>query len=524
MAIFCNSGMGNVKLTCGVRVGMRSVGLWMAATLAAVAGSFSLGATEAAAATCTAGTESDFNGDGIRDVEIADPEATLNGITHAGLVRVVLGGGKGVSELLQGGGAEAGDKFGYLLTSADMNQDGCTDLVVGAPYEDVLVGGVNTADAGQIHIFNGWPTGIGATIESYTQSGIDTGSNASEAGDLFGFALSAGATAGSVPHLLVGVSGEGGSGLSDIGIVHYRRGAVNRGIGQNSAGVPGEAAANDRFGSSLTSTDRMFAVGAPGEAVGNQTFAGNVTLFQDKQNADLVPTALAEIDEDQAPLVSGTAESDDRFGTALDMVAYRPVGATGNHALLAIGTPSENVATVADAGAVTVLDVVYEGGVTELNLIDRMSPDVEGEPVVSDFFGQRVTLADTSPTATSTAATMKLAVSVPNHDIGAAEQAGAVQVFPGIGAPGAGDRNLTRGDGLVPGAAGSREFAGMGLHSNSAVLYLGVPNSKGTDAPRGIVYSLPWTVIDGGAGTVTTFRPGADGLPDAGIAFGSSIR
>lgn len=63
-----------------------------ALTLTLTAGP-TLVSTATAAAGCS-GAESDFNGDGIRDTAIADPEATANGVSKAGVVHIVYGGGK----------------------------------------------------------------------------------------------------------------------------------------------------------------------------------------------------------------------------------------------------------------------------------------------------------------------------------------------------------------------------------------------------------------------------------------------
>ncbi|MGW6746255.1 VCBS repeat-containing protein [Streptomyces sp. NPDC055025] len=484
----------------------------------------------AQAAACTGGTEVDFNGDGIRDIAIADPDATVNDQTTAGLVRVVLGGGKGTSELSQAlpgsaAGPEAGDRFGYSLDTYDVDRDGCTDLVVGAPYEDVVRDGVNQLDAGLIHVIHGSPTGIGAgsVINTYSQAGFVSDAT-NEAGDLFGFSLAAGETSGGKPFLAVGVPGEDVGAATDAGCIQYVQDTTKVGVTQDDAGVPGAVETNDRFGASLVATERFFAVGTPGEAVGTQTFAGMVTVFNHTVVGGL-PTPLLGMEEEHPALVSGTAEADDRFGTALSILPYRPQGAaSATDVLLAIGTPNEDVGDVRDAGAVTVVQVKPTGAVTEVNLIDRLSPDVEGDPVISDFFGQRVALADTAPGAVGTAATVKLAVSVPNQEVGAAENAGAVQVLPGLGAPGAGDRILTRGDGLLPGTAGAREFAGMGLWATSTDLYVGVPSSKGEDAPKGLVNTVPWAAVAAGTGTVQTFKPGAGGLPDEGKAFGAVVR
>ncbi|WP_243706280.1 hypothetical protein [Micromonospora sp. KC721] len=53
-------------------------------------------------ADCTDEAESDFNGDGVTDVAIADPEATVNGQAKAGLVRVSYGGTGTVKTLHEG--------------------------------------------------------------------------------------------------------------------------------------------------------------------------------------------------------------------------------------------------------------------------------------------------------------------------------------------------------------------------------------------------------------------------------------
>ncbi|MFE7043280.1 VCBS repeat-containing protein [Streptomyces atratus] len=509
---------------------MRAVGLGMAAALAAVAGSFSLGATSAAAATCTAGTESDFNGDGIRDIAVADPEASVNDQAGAGLVRVVLGGGKGTSELSQAlpgsaAGPEAGDKFGYAMATYDANADGCTDLVIGAPYEDVIVDGANQVDAGLIHIIHGSPTGIGSgsTIATYSQASFATGGT-NEPGDLFAFSVAAGKAPSGKTFVAAGAPGEDIGTAVDAGVVQYWQGTTNVGIKQDDPGVPGVQEANDRFGASLATTDRFLAIGIPGEAIGTETFAGSVAVFSHTITNNY-PTVLTGFDENVPALVSGTAEKDDRFGTALALLPYRPQGAASEtDVLLAVGVPNEDVGNVADAGAVTVIHIKPTGQSTEVNLIDRLTPDVEGEPVVGDFFGQRVVLANTSPGAVGTASTVKLSVSVPNQEVGAAENAGAIHVLPGLGSPGADDKILSRGDGTLPDAAEARDFAGMGLWASSTDLYVGVPSSKSGGVAKGAVYVAPWSLIGGGAGTVQTFKPGVNGLPDTGKAFGSVIR
>ncbi|MFE3657628.1 FG-GAP repeat domain-containing protein [Streptomyces sp. NPDC059165] len=115
-----------------------------------------------AAAGCVGGVDSDFNGDGLRDVVIADPMATVSGKARAGLIHVVLGGGKGTVEVSQDMAnvsdvAEAGDQFGFSFAVYDADKDGCSDLAVGVPYEDVY----NVPDAGLVQVLYGSTVGIG---------------------------------------------------------------------------------------------------------------------------------------------------------------------------------------------------------------------------------------------------------------------------------------------------------------------------------------------------------------------------
>ena len=88
----------------------------------------------------------DFNGDGYADLAVAAPEATVGGRSKAGYVAVVYGSASGpktstkqvFSQDSAGipGAAETGDQFGSALTTADLDRDGYTDLVVGAGGEN----------------------------------------------------------------------------------------------------------------------------------------------------------------------------------------------------------------------------------------------------------------------------------------------------------------------------------------------------------------------------------------------------
>ncbi|MFD3739766.1 FG-GAP repeat domain-containing protein [Streptomyces sp. NPDC058629] len=117
--------------------------------------------------------DADFNGDGVRDTVIADPEATVGSARGAGVVHIVYGGGKGSMQLSQEtagvlGGSEAGDQFGYAVAVYDADADGCSDIAVGVPYEDLSTNEPAQGDVGQDH---GETSGAGAVKLRRSRSG-----------------------------------------------------------------------------------------------------------------------------------------------------------------------------------------------------------------------------------------------------------------------------------------------------------------------------------------------------------------
>jgi hypothetical protein len=101
----------------------------------------------------------DVNGDGYGDVVVGAGDPTTPG-APAGKVRLYLGSAMGLSEaplvVLSAPGSTAGDGFGLGLgTPGDINGDGYTDLVIGAPFAAL--------GAGSAFVFLGGTAGVGAS-------------------------------------------------------------------------------------------------------------------------------------------------------------------------------------------------------------------------------------------------------------------------------------------------------------------------------------------------------------------------
>ncbi|MEU2955435.1 trypsin-like serine protease [Streptomyces xanthochromogenes] len=477
----------------------------------------------------------DFNCDGVEDTAIADPKAAVGGKDGAGVVRIVYGGGKGTAEINQdldwvNGGSEAGDWFGEATDTVDYNEDGCTDLVVGTPSEDL---GTAT-DAGMVDVLYGAPGGIGTGTLKDTnfQQGAGTGSfksSTAETDDRTGQSIAAGTTAAGEPFLVIGSPGEAIGTVAKAGMAFYVRGTTAIAISQDSTGVPGGVEANDGFGSTVAADAGHIVIAAPNETIGTDAGAGNAAVFSHTLNSEGRPTPLFGLDQD-LDAVSGGAEPGDQFGKSLALVSYRPSGAaTANESILAVGSPGEDMdidgVSKVDTGMVQTFRITAAGTFSQLNTYysGTASDAVPGTSEAGDRFGQSVAAVNTAPRAVSTAATMKLAVGITDEAVGTTAKAGAITTFSLLGSPSTNNRWIEAGTSGIPGPAGANQRLGQSIHYTGTHLYVGMPNGPGS---YGTVYSLPLSNVTAGGSnaTITTFQPGQGGLPAAGGRFGYVVR
>ncbi|MFJ6149217.1 DNRLRE domain-containing protein [Micromonospora profundi] len=469
---------------------------------------------------CTAGTDSDFNGDGVPDLAVADPEATVNGQARAGRINVTYGGSTTVHTLHEGGtnmpgAAEGGDRFGTSISAYDANNDGCTDLAVGVPNQAVT----GQTQAGVVYVLFGSPAGLaqGPPAVWYHQDSTNV-PDAAEAYDWFGHAVAGSRTASGEPYLVIGAPGEGLTGGAMAGIVHYLRGNVNVTISQDGGGIPGAAETDDRTGFAVAASKHHWAIGSPGEAIGTETFAGAVNVFNHTLTSGR-PTHITSLDQGYGN-ISNEAEADDNFGKSISIAPYRPAGAPATQAdsLLVVGVPGEDLTVAAtntpapDAGLVHRFHLTAANTYTELPAITYASED-------GDYLGEKVVVVNTAPGSESTNSTMFIAIGVPGEDAGTSTaDSGRIRIFPALANPIGTPITLHRASGGMPGAAAAQELVGTSFAATSQRLHVGTP--YGTDA----VYGFTWSDLKAG-NTVpsATWQPGQGGLPTGHSAFGAAI-
>ncbi|WP_240929580.1 S8 family peptidase [Streptomyces coryli] len=477
----------------------------------------------------------DFNCDGVRDIAISDPEAAVGGHANAGVVRIVYGGGKGTFELSQAlatvpGDPETSDGFGEVLADTDYNRDGCGDLIVGVPGEDL---GTAT-DAGMVTVVHGSSGGLsdGAAALNLEQ-GKGTGAllaASNKSGDRMGDALAAGTTISGSPYLLIGVPGEDAGSLANTGSVFYLRGSVSVAITQGTTGVPGDPEANDYFGTSVAASPEHFAIGTPYEDISTDSSAGTIALF--RHNSTGAPLPAGGFDQD-SDIVSGGAEPGDHFGASLAMVQYRPdTASTGTDSVLVAGSPGEDVGTVVDAGRVTTFTVNPAGQATQLYDIDQSTEDVAGDNERGDAFGKKVAAVNTDPGAVSNTGNLKLAIGMPGEDVGTVTDAGSIRYLPLLSRPGAADKVVEAGTSGLPATAGANQHIGNHLMMTSMRLYVGLPDGPGSYGSLAAIFygnagneEFPGCVTcQPPAAANFLYKPGSGGLPAAGAAFGWASR
>jgi FG-GAP repeat len=459
----------------------------------------------------------DFNGDGFDDLAIGVPAEGVGGAALAGAVNILYGGTGGLAgtnQLLTQANPEAVDLFGAAVAKGDFNADGFTDLAVGASGEDVGA----TALAGAVNVFYGSADGLPATSHVRLQSNP-------EDSDRFGSALDAGLfNDDNFMDLAVGAPGETVGGRPSAGAVNVFYGSAAGLPATSQALLQANPEPGDNFGAALVAgffnaDQGDLAVGAPREDIGSAGDAGAVNVFYG------APAGLPGASQ---VLLQANPEVGDQFGSALAAGFF----SGSNFSDLAVGAPTETVGGKADAGAVS----VFLGSASQLSGAAAQTllqgPGVGGTAEAGDQFGSALAAGffDTGPS--------DLAIGAPFEDVGAATDAGAVNVVYGSNTGLVGrNQTLTQDSPGVAGTAEPDDLFGValarGIFLNNfngddfADLAIGAADEDvGTATDAGAVnvqYGSSTGLPGPGGQLFTQDSPGVGGTAESGDSFGSAL-
>ena len=407
---------------------------------------------ESGSSNITALASGDFDCDGVTDLAVGSGFSTANGVASAGSLAIgfgntLLGVRAGGQRLHQSsvdvnGAAESDDDFGTSLAAADFDGDGCSDLAVGIPGEDVGSPSIN--NAGGVAVFLGRVGGPTGADDRFLPPGETDAPHGPSDSHRKGTALAAirrFTSASSQPMLAIGSIGHSSGAALGAGGISVRRSGSTDGdlavpvtfIERNQ--IFGELGrASDLLGRTLASGDfdgdGFGDLAAMGNHVGGCAVTVPNSLCLENNGYVLVGYGatnvsgieLERIHQDTAG-IPGANQVDDLFGVAMAVGDFDGDGFDD----LAVGVPGKRVNGVDEAGAVVVLFGGSGGLLANAQRSVQLTQSSLSGLVLGegDEFGAALAAGDFDADGVD-----DLVVGIPGKRLGSALRAGLVAMIP----------------------------------------------------------------------------------------------